>query len=184
MTHFSNVNVGLAPNDGTGDSLRNSFIILNNNFSYINQVIWPDISQAELTANLNSTYISRFNLAQASTVESQYFVYSVTNALNSNISSPYTLELYPVPLAGNTAITATSINSNITLNYGTVSAGYEKTFIFKNTQDGVERYIILPNNFNNKGNANVTVSANATVMMKFISLDATTSNVYVNITNS
>lgn len=64
MTYFSNVNVGSAPNDGTGDSLRQSFITLNNNFSYINQTIWPDISQNQLIADISSSYISRFNLIE------------------------------------------------------------------------------------------------------------------------
>lgn len=86
MTHFSNVNVGLAPNDGTGDSLRDSFIILNNNFSYINQVIWPDISQAELTANINSSYISKFNLVQAATVESNLFGNAASQYSGANAS--------------------------------------------------------------------------------------------------
>lgn len=69
MTLFANVNVGTAPNDGTGDSLRQSFRILNNNFNYINQTIWPDISIRELQANVTSSYISRFNLLQAAAIQ-------------------------------------------------------------------------------------------------------------------
>lgn len=33
------INVGTNPNDGTGDSLRTSFTICNNNFSYLNSVV-------------------------------------------------------------------------------------------------------------------------------------------------
>lgn len=36
---IENINVGTNPNDGTGDSLRTSFIICNNNFSYLNSVV-------------------------------------------------------------------------------------------------------------------------------------------------
>lgn len=107
MTDFSNVNVGTAPNDGAGDSLRQSFITLNNNFSYINQTIWPDISQAELRANLTSSYISRFNLAQAVTIESGGFgnvgstYYGNTYTASGSIQGP--LGVY----GGNTAIVST-----------------------------------------------------------------------------
>jgi hypothetical protein len=87
MTTFANVNVGAAPNDGTGNSLRQSFITLNNNFSYINQTIWPDISQADLRANIVSSYISRFNLLQAATVDSR----SIGNVGSAYYGNTYTV---------------------------------------------------------------------------------------------
>lgn len=67
MAIFSNVNVGAAPNDGTGDSLRTSFIKVNENFQDILS-IWPNVSQNEIYANITSTYISTFNLVEAQTL--------------------------------------------------------------------------------------------------------------------
>jgi hypothetical protein len=91
---FSNVNVGSAPNDGTGDPLRTSFTKINENFQYITDTIWPNVQQLELTANLTSDYISRFNLILAATVESNFLGNSnaavtantvVTKAITNNV---------------------------------------------------------------------------------------------------
>jgi len=66
---FSNVNVGSAPNDGTGDPLRTSFIKINENFQHFTQTIWPNVQISSLYADIVSTYISQFNLIQTQTVE-------------------------------------------------------------------------------------------------------------------
>jgi|LakMenEpi03Aug12_release.lakeMendotaPanAssembly.Ray.scaffolds.fasta_scaffold196522_2 hypothetical protein len=73
MTDFVYVYTGAAPNDGTGNSIRDSFTILNENFRWFHGNIWPDQSQNELTANITSTYISRFNLVQSGEVQSGSF---------------------------------------------------------------------------------------------------------------
>jgi hypothetical protein len=67
MAIFSNVNVGTAPNDGTGDSLRTSFTKVNENFQDI-LAIWPNVSENEIFANITSTGISYFNLVEAETL--------------------------------------------------------------------------------------------------------------------
>jgi hypothetical protein len=67
MAIFSNVNVGTAPNDGTGDSLRTSFSKVNENFQDILS-IWPNVSEREIFANITSTYVSSFNLIEAETL--------------------------------------------------------------------------------------------------------------------
>jgi hypothetical protein len=69
MAIFSNVNVGTAPNDGTGDSLRTSFTKVNENFQDI-LAIWPNVSENEIFANITSTYVSTFNLVEAETLSS------------------------------------------------------------------------------------------------------------------
>jgi len=73
MTDFVYVYTGAAPNDGTGNSIRDSFTILNENFRWFHGNIWPDQSQNDLTANITSTYISRFNLVQSGEVQSGSF---------------------------------------------------------------------------------------------------------------
>jgi hypothetical protein len=45
MTDFVYVYTGAAPNDGTGNSIRDSFTILNENFRWFHGNIWPDQSQ-------------------------------------------------------------------------------------------------------------------------------------------
>ena len=70
MTDFVYVYTGAAPNDGTGNSIRDSFTILNENFRWFHGNIWPDQSQNELTANITSTYVSRFNLVQSDRLQS------------------------------------------------------------------------------------------------------------------
>jgi len=44
------INVGTSPNDGTGSSLRNSFIICNNNFSYLSSNISGNITAVSVYA--------------------------------------------------------------------------------------------------------------------------------------
>ena len=103
---FANVNVGTIPNDGTGDPLRTSFIKLNENFQYINEKIWPNllIDPPSLTADLVSSYISQFNLVQAS----QILVTQNEGTITANI-------IQANVLTTNTFITNSNISSNILL---------------------------------------------------------------------
>lgn len=65
MPLLANINVGASPNDGTGDSIRDSFIIVNENFQLI-EAFFPNSEVANLTANISSTGTSSFNLITAS----------------------------------------------------------------------------------------------------------------------
>lgn len=67
MPLLANINVGTSPNDGTGDSIRDSFIIVNENFQYIEQ-FFPNTSTANLTANITSTGTSFFTTVNISGV--------------------------------------------------------------------------------------------------------------------
>ena len=60
MPLLANINVGSAPNDGTGDSIRDSFIIVNENFQFV-ESFFPNTSVISLTANITSTGNSAFN---------------------------------------------------------------------------------------------------------------------------
>lgn len=118
MTDFVYVYTGAAPNDGTGNSIRDSFTILNENFRWFHGNIWPDQSQNDLTANITSTYISRFNLVQSGEVQSGSFG-------NSDGSSTY-LGSYQGPLGilgGNAAIVSTlSATGNVAVANLTVNS--------------------------------------------------------------
>lgn len=103
---FANVNVGTVPNDGTGDPLRTSFIKLNENFQYINEKIWPNllIDPPSLTADIVSSYISQFNLVQASQILVTQNEGTITaNSIQANL------------LTTNTFITNANVSSNILL---------------------------------------------------------------------
>ena len=60
MPLLANINVGSSPNDGTGDSIRDSFIIVNENFQFV-ESFFPNTDVISLTANITSTGNSAFN---------------------------------------------------------------------------------------------------------------------------
>ena len=60
MPLLANINVGSSPNDGTGDSIRDSFIIVNENFQFV-ESFFPNTGNIGLTANITSTGNSAFN---------------------------------------------------------------------------------------------------------------------------
>ena len=60
MPLLANINVGSSPNDGTGDSIRDSFIIVNENFQFV-ESFFPNTDIISLTANITSTGNSAFN---------------------------------------------------------------------------------------------------------------------------
>jgi hypothetical protein len=60
MPLLANINVGSSPNDGTGNSIRDSFIIVNENFQFV-ESFFPNTSVIGLTANITSTGNSAFN---------------------------------------------------------------------------------------------------------------------------
>ena len=60
MPLLANINVGSAPNDGTGDSIRDSFITVNENFQFV-ESFFPNTDVISLTANITSTGNSAFN---------------------------------------------------------------------------------------------------------------------------
>ena len=60
MPLLANINVGSSPNDGTGNSIRDSFIIVNENFQFV-ESFFPNTSVISLTANITSTGNSAFN---------------------------------------------------------------------------------------------------------------------------
>jgi len=122
MAIFSNVNVGTAPNDGTGDSLRTSFTKVNENFQDI-LAIWPNVSENEIFANITSTYISTFNLVEAETLSSNVLTSDYGNiqiTTNVNISSGNLNVIGSITSTGN--INSPTINGNIVGTNGSFSS--------------------------------------------------------------
>lgn len=120
MAIFSNVNVGTAPNDGTGDSLRTSFTKVNENFQDLLS-IWPNISQNELVANITSSYISSFNLVEAVTLSGSVLTSDTGNinvtTSNVNISSGNLSVSGTITTAGN--LVSQNVSGNISGNTAT-----------------------------------------------------------------
>lgn len=133
MAIFSNVNVGTAPNDGTGDSLRTSFIKVNENFQDILS-IWPNISQNEIFADITSTYISTFNLVEATTVSANTFTADSGNIAiatsNVNIGTGNLVVGGTITSIGN--INAPTINGNVVGSSATFTGAVSATTISGN----------------------------------------------------
>jgi len=122
------------------------------------------------------------NLNVATIRGSRFIVKDVSNSLSTNVPAAYTLTLSP---ESNIAqFSAATVNTNVTITYGTITEGCDRIFVFRNFQNSTARQIVLPNSFNNKGNATVVMAANANVFMQFIPFDTTSSNVFVKITNN
>lgn len=122
------------------------------------------------------------NLSVATIRGSRFIVKDVNNSLSTNVPASYTLTLSPD--ANITQFTAATVNTNVTITYGTITAGCDRNFVFRNFQNNTARQIVLPNSFNNKGGATVVLAANANVFMQFIPFDTTSANVFVRITNN
>ena len=58
---FSNINIGLSPNDGTGDVLRTAFQYVNDNFDEVNTFMLSQVTTNYLTATL-SNYVTNQEL--------------------------------------------------------------------------------------------------------------------------
>lgn len=58
---FSNINIGLSPNDGLGDKLRDAFVIVNDNFLEVEEFLVSQVTQSYLTATL-SNYVTNQQL--------------------------------------------------------------------------------------------------------------------------
>jgi hypothetical protein len=122
------------------------------------------------------------NLSVPTIRGSRFIVKDVNNSLTSNVPASYSLSLSPD--SNITQFTAATVNTNVTITYTSITEGCDRVFVFRNFQNNTARQIVLPNSFNNKGNATVVLSANANIFMQFIPFDTTSSNVFVKITNN
>ena len=143
MPLLANINVGSAPNDGTGDSIRDSFITVNENFQFV-ESFFPNTDVISLTANITSTGNSAFNnltitgtTTSAGNISANYLIgngsqlTSITTSVTAgtatyvtanaqgNITSVGTLS--GLSLSG--TVTGTIINANIIGNTGTSLVG-------------------------------------------------------------
>lgn len=111
MPLLANINVGSSPNDGTGDSIRNSFIIVNENFQFV-ESFFPNTGNIGLTANITSTGNSAFN----------NLTITGTTTSSGNISANYVFgngsQLTSV--AATTSDTATFVTGNAQANITSV----------------------------------------------------------------
>ncbi len=176
--NFSNINVGAAPNDGTGDPLRTAFQKTNDNFDTMSS----GVANAEIyVLSITSSYESSFNLARAVTFQANNYVSIPVNSLGSNLSSSVTLPLSSG--SGTNQTYAYTVGTNVTFTYSSIIAGTEKVYVLKNYPDGIVRQVTLPTTFNNKGSNVALIAANSAMRLHFMPMDTTSANVYVNITN-
>jgi hypothetical protein len=118
MTILANINVGTTPNDGTGSSIRDSFIIVNENFQAIGQFL-PNTLESNLTANITSTGQSAFNVLTASSIASTSIQGNLAGNVIGNIIGNVTGSTVSAATIGNTGTVltgtlSTSAQPNIT----------------------------------------------------------------------
>lgn len=127
MPLLPNINVGSAPNDGTGDSIRNAFIKVNENFQFI-ESFFPNTDVANLTANITSTGTSTFNIINAATIGNAGAAFtgaSLSAATIGNAGSSFTGASVNAATVGNagTVFTGTSVSAATIGNSGSVFTG-------------------------------------------------------------
>jgi hypothetical protein len=107
------INVGTSPNDGTGSSLRSSFIICNNNFSYLSSI--SGNGSGTITANIIAVSVQAATIGNSGAV----LTGTLSTAAQTNITSVGTLS--GLTLGG--ALTGTTINAATIGNSGAVLTG-------------------------------------------------------------
>ena len=107
------INVGASPNDGTGSSLRSSFIICNNNFSYLSSI--SGNGSGNITANIIAVTVQAATIGNSGAV----LTGTLSNVAQASITSVGTLT--GLTLSG--TLTGTSINAAIIGNSGAVLTG-------------------------------------------------------------
>jgi hypothetical protein len=169
MPLLANINVGSAPNDGTGDSIRDSFITVNENFQFI-ESFFPNTDVIALNANITSTGNSAFNnititgtTTSTGNISANYFIGNgsqltsvsaviagtatyVTGNAQANITSVGTLT--GLTLTGN--LTGSNVSAGIIGNAGSALVGTLSTA----TQPNITSVGAL---------SSLTVAGNATV---------------------
>jgi hypothetical protein len=116
MALLPNINVGTSPNDGTGSSLRDAFIIVNENFQLI-EAFFPNSSVANLAANIESTGTSVFNIANVDVLN--------VNTISSYTTTDITATNITVDVLSANTITGFTVSGNITAN---IESTGESTF--------------------------------------------------------
>lgn len=163
-----------------------------NGFATINSIVLSGIDNTpigisvanigrftNITATANATIEGNLNAPILRS--SRFIVKDVNNSLTTNVPAAFGLSLSPDDNIKQ--FTALTVNTNVTITYSSIISGCDRYFVFRNI-NGTTRQIVLPNGFNNKASTTVVLSGNANVSMHFIPFDTTSSNVYVNITNT
>jgi hypothetical protein len=107
------INVGTSPNDGTGSSLRSSFIICNNNFSYLSSI--SGNGSGTITANIIAVTVQAATIGNSGAI----LTGTLSTAAQTNITSLGTLT--GLTLSG--TLTGTTINAATIGNSGAVLTG-------------------------------------------------------------
>lgn len=116
MALLPNINVGTSPNDGTGDSIRDAFTIVNENFQLI-EAFFPNSSVSNLVANITSTGTSVFNIANIDTLNvNTVSSYTTTNVTISNNLTVTNTGIFDAITANSIGVTNITIDGDISAN--------------------------------------------------------------------
>lgn len=116
MTLLANINVGSSPNDGTGDSLRTSFITCNENFQILDTLA-TEFTSGNLNANITSNGTSTFNnvnisgnVISSGNITSNYFLGN-GSALTNVAAATANSATYAAQVTGNTQANITTVGT-------------------------------------------------------------------------
>ena len=165
------INVGTTANDGTGDTLRDSFIKVNDNFSEVYNLANPTVialaaTDGTVVTGTTTETLSRSLLIPANTFSSNGMLEILTRMTKTGTASTSNIRIYKntsntltgaTLIAANTTITGTNlfsqmirtfrINSNILTGYTTASSltDYASTSSLLSTTftTNVDNYIIF-----------------------------------------
>jgi hypothetical protein len=175
MPLLANINVGSAPNDGTGNSIRDSFIIVNENFQFV-ESFFPNTDIISLTANITSTGNSAFN---------NLTITGITTS-SGNISANYLFgngsQLTSV--AATTSATATFVTGNSQANITSVGTLTSLTVTGNLTGSNVSAGIIGNTGSSLVGTLATPVQSNITSVGTLSSLTVSGESVFGNLTGS
>ena len=208
MSTIETINVGSSPNDGTGDSLRTSFIICNNNFSYLSSI--ANVTNSSITANtitvsgnLTAGNISTTGVLTIANITSNLSgnfdgrvgsvtpnVGTFTNVTASNLTVNTTITAnivnpITVSVSGQSTLSDTTINGNLVINQGVTNpiSGITTSGLYTITSAD---YIVIANLAATNGNVYATLpnaANNRGRTFTFRSVDKTASGnvLYVNV---
>lgn len=125
---IANINIGTTPNDGTGDSLRTGFSIVNNNFSYVNSILGGagNVVTGNVTANIITANIGTISNLTATTLIATTGNITTVNATNitGNIVSASQTYITTVGTLGNLTVSGNVTTGNVTTTNIVFASGF------------------------------------------------------------
>lgn len=133
---FSNISVGTIPNDGTGDALRDAFIIINENFDEVGDFMSGQVTTEQLDTALEYYVLLTSYTTQVSSLTASQL--SLSNSLDGKAALVHTHSISQIDglqTQLNSKVSTTTYNSGISSINSTIAV-LSNTKINDAPQDG------------------------------------------------